>query len=508
MSTYIKGVTDVMPGPTAMAPDYSMLATTLSTLQNKYDKGFDQVKTMYDSLINGSLSSSDNEQFRSEYLKKADAALSKFAGVDLANPNNVQQATNVFKPLVNDVQYSRDLYLTKTQNNEFNKMLQVKNNTDEKIRTQYDPKMEQWLMLGKERLSEMKRDDGSIEKTTSNSFSPWEDPVIYAMKLAKDSGLKDISRETIEGLYLKKTTNGDQSYGPYKTWFNNVIGDKFDNQFRIEAELNHESAVKNLMAQDKNLTKNSAIESLAKSYSSIYVNQYNEGLDDLQGEIDTANQKLRDIKSTNKTGLTQAEVDIVNKIKAQRNTNINNLKKLQTEKVDDATLQKKAMELYVNNPAGTRVGAVKDSYARKFATDQAYTNTDVEYKPNTEGLQLQQQSFEWSKMIHQDQYQLGRDATQREFDLAKLQLTGEIKGGAGSSSVTISDPENVGKINTQQVYKETIVNAKNDAINPYSDNSVLAVAANLGLESGAVSTNQNFNLTMVKQAISAKAKGG
>ena len=137
MATYIKGVTDMMPGPTAIAPNYQLLSTTLSTLQNKYDKGFDQVKTMYNSLINSELSSSDNEQFKQDYLKKADAAMSKFAGVDLSNPNNVMQATSVFKPLVDDKQYVRDLFLTKRQNTEISKMLQTKNNSDEKIRTHY-----------------------------------------------------------------------------------------------------------------------------------------------------------------------------------------------------------------------------------------------------------------------------------------------------------------------------------------------------------------------------------
>jgi len=508
MSTYIKGVTDVMPGPKTMAPDYGMLSTALSTLQNKYDRGFDQVKTMYNSLINSPLSSSDNEQFRSEYLKKADAALSKFSGVDLSNPNNVQQATNVFKPLVNDVQYSRDLYLTKTQDNEISKMLQVKNNTDEKIRTQYNPKMERWLMLGKERLGEMKRDNGSIERATSNSFTPWEDPIEFAMAKAKEQDL-DITRETIEGFYFKKTKNGDQAYGPYKTWFNNVVGDRFSNQFRIEAELDHEDSVKGLMAQDKSLNRDSATQLLANEYSGRYVKQYNEQIDDLQSEVDEINLRFRTLKNTNTSGLSKAEYDTVMKLKDKRDNNLNLIKKLQTEKVDDATLQKKAVELYINNPAGTRVGAVKENYAKKFAYDQAYTNTSVDYTPNSVALQFQQQSFEWSKMLHQNEFQLGRDATQREFDLAKLQLTGEIKGGTGSANVSRTGPENVGEIPLQEVYKNTLLEASTKSVAPYSDNTVLAAAAGFTIKNGVVSTpaGTTFDLSKVGNAITKKSKG-
>ena len=142
MATYIKGVTDVLPGPTAMAPDYKLLGTALATLQNKYDKGFDQVKSMYSSMINRELSSSDNEKFRQDFLKKADAELSKLSGIDLSNPNNVTQASSIFKPLVNDKQYVKDLYLTESQGSEISKMEQTKTSSDSKIRETYDPKME------------------------------------------------------------------------------------------------------------------------------------------------------------------------------------------------------------------------------------------------------------------------------------------------------------------------------------------------------------------------------
>ena len=57
-----------------------------------------------------------------DFLKKADAELSRLSGVDLSNPNNVAQATNIFRPLVNDKQYVKDLYLTQAQDAEIQKM--------------------------------------------------------------------------------------------------------------------------------------------------------------------------------------------------------------------------------------------------------------------------------------------------------------------------------------------------------------------------------------------------
>lgn len=510
MSTYIKGVTDTLPGPTAMSPNYTLLQGTLSTLQKKYDRGFDQVKTMYNSLINSQLSSTDNEQFRSEYLKKADTALAQLSGVDLSNPNNVMKATSLFNPLVNDAQYSRDLYLTKTQDSEIGKMMQVKNSTDEKIRSQYDPKMEEWLMLGKQRLSQMKRDDGSIEKATSHTFSPWEDPVLYAMDLAKKQNL-NITRETIEGLYRKKVTNGEQAYSPYKTWFNNVIGDRFDNQFRIEGELEHERGLRSLMASDKTLTRESATQMLAQNFSTQYVKHYNEQIDDMQAEIDSANLTLRKMQSTYKGGLTKQQYDYVLQLKEQRDKYTDALNKYKLEKKDDGSLQQKAIELYMGNPAGVRMGSIKDAYAKAFAYNQAYTvDNKVELTPDSAAMQLQQQSYDWSKMLTQQKFELEKQGRQQEFELMKAQLTGEIKGGTGSAVPTLTQPTNVGEIGLDQAYINTIEDLNNKSITPYLNTTVLGMAAAaVKINNGVVTlpANATYDLVKVRAAIQKKASG-
>ena len=223
MATYIKGVTDIIPTQAAAQVDWNVISKGLTALQGRYNKGYEQVKSMYNSLINSALSSSDNEEFRQEFLKKADQYLSQMAGIDLANPNNVMQATQVFDPLVNDKQYVRDIYLTKTQKGEINKMLSVKNSTDTELRAQYNPTMERYLMIGQERLSQMKRDNGSIEAATPNMFSPWEDPVVWASNLAKEQGL-EFKYDYNEGFYKVTEINGGRSLGNYNTWFRNTIG--------------------------------------------------------------------------------------------------------------------------------------------------------------------------------------------------------------------------------------------------------------------------------------------
>jgi hypothetical protein len=512
MATYIKGVTDVLPGPTAMAPNYALLHSTLSTLQNKYDRGFDAVKSMYTSMINGELSSSDNEQFRQEFLKKADAQLSKFSGVDLSNPNNVSQATNVFKPLVNDKQYVKDLYLTKSQNAEIEKMESTKTSTDAKIRAEYDPKMEEWLYLGKKRLTEMKRDDGSIDKATYNKFFAWENPIEYAQKIAKDQGLS-LETKTIEGLYFHHKINGKDAVGPFADWFEDVIGDKFDNQFRIEGELDYEHGVQALMKQDNTLTRESATQKMAQDFSTQYVKTYNEKLQSYKDKITNIDNGIRAAKRNNPNGVTADKAQEIKDLIKYKNEISDAVTKLTNEKGTDEEFQKKAVDLFINNPAGTYLDKVRRSYGLAFANVQSKTNVKDNYEPNSVAMQLQEQSFQMKKM--REEKALSWAYKQKEMDLAyqydlskittKLQLEGKLAGQTGAS---YGPTEDAGTYSVDYLFKKQGSDNYDKVVNGYTNDVVLSLAANIPYQDGAMIIEKgNLNMTVVKDALRLRANG-
>jgi len=512
MATFIKGVTDVLPGPTAMAPNYALLHSTLTTLQNKYDRGFDQVKSMYNSMINSELSSSDNEQFRQEFLKKADAQLSKFAGVDLSNPNNVGQALNVFKPLVNDKQYVRDLYLTKAQNSEIGTMESAKVSTDAKIRGGYDPKMEEWLYLGKKRLTEMKRDDGSIEKATVHKFFPWENPITYAQKIAKDQGLS-LETKTIEGLYFHHKINGKDAVGPFADWFEEVIGDKFDNQFRIEAELDYEHAVQGMMKQDNTLTREAATQKMAQDFSTEYVKIYNDRIESLNTKITTIDNAIRAAKRNNPNGVPASKVEEMKQLIEYKKQISDAVTKLTTEKGTDQEFQKKAVDLFINNPASTYMDKVRRSYALSFGQSQSKTNVKDNYEPNSVAMQLQEQSFQMKKM--REEKALAWAYKQKEMELAynydisketiKLQLEGKLAGQTGAA---YGPAENAGTYTVDYLFRKQGVDNFNKVVNSYTNDIVLSLAANIPYQNGAmIIENGNLNMTVVKDALKLRANG-
>lgn len=509
MATYIKGVTDVLPGPTAMAPDYKLLSTALSTLQSKYDKGFDQVKSMYDSLINEQLSSTDNEKFRQDYLKKADSELSRVSGVDLANPNNVMQATNIFKPLVNDRQYVKDLYLTRAQSSELQKMESVKNSTDAKIRAGYNQTMEKWLQIGRRRLTEMKRDDGSIEAATYNKFAPWENPIDYAMAKAKDQGL-DYKRTEIEGMYFKYITNGEQAVGTFKNWFGDVIGDKFDNQFRIEGDVRYEERLQSMMAQDKTLDRRSATEKLAQEFSGSYVKLANEQINNYQTKVGTINNEVKRLQRKYPNGVPAAQAEQIKAALKQKVALEDAVKKLKAEKGTDQEFQQKAIGLFMNNPAGTYVNKIKDEYAQGFANIWA-SDSDIDYKPNQVALQKDQQAFESAqqakRFAHDKEMKILGIEADRALKYEELMLKGELKNQA--TGAAYGSPMDAGKYSIEYLYRQSQINNFDKTVNAYMDERVLAAAANLKYEKGLaiLPANSGFDLTIVKKAILAKANG-
>jgi hypothetical protein len=518
MATYIKGVTDTIPNSIPFQANYKMISDTLSNLQQRYNKGFDQVKSMYSSLMNDSLSSSDNEQFRQEYLKKADAQLSKLSGVDFANASNVLQAKGLFRPLVNDTQYVTDLYKTKAQNLELSKMQSVKLSTDQKVHAQYSPIMEEYLMLGKERLSKMKRDDGSIEAAQVHQFTPWQDPIEYASDLAKKQGLS-FEKDQINGMYIIHSKNGAQSVGTYKTWYDAAIGDKFDNQYRIEAEVKNERNIRAEMQSNPNLTRDQVIDKLANTFSGRYTELYNNQINDLEGKANEIDRQMRKLMNAYKGKFDPKYAETVNAYTKQKNDINVALAKLKKEKGTDEEFQKKAVDMYKNNPTGVYMSEIKNNYAERFAEKQAYGDTSVEYKPNQVAIvqfQEQQQwarlnatqSFEWQKFVAGKEWDQKKMELQYNMDLEKLRLEGKINGA--NSGATLGNAEVVGATSSSMVYRETIADTYDKSTKIYKNENVLAVAAGLSsnIKNHSLTQDQNdVNISVVSQAIDNKFKG-
>lgn len=206
MATYIQGLTDYIPQLQPFKPDYNFYANALQTKQAQYDAGYNQVSSLYGSLLNSPMLRDSNIQRRDEFFKEADAQIKKISGMDLSDERNVAAAADVFKPFYEDKHIIKDMSITKQFYNELGRAEGLRNCTDpKKCGGQY---WETGVKAMHYQADEFRKasDDDSL------SFSPirytsYINVYEKATQAAKDLGL-NIKVDSRSGGYIVTKKNG------------------------------------------------------------------------------------------------------------------------------------------------------------------------------------------------------------------------------------------------------------------------------------------------------------
>lgn len=262
MSTYLQGVTD-SPSPMELyKPDYSFLTQVYNTKQAEYDTGFNYVKSLYNSALNGDLTSEDNQRYRAEVFKKIQNTLKDASTLDLSNPANIEYAKEAVNPIVKDRELAYDMAVSSRHKNEMRKLEQVRTSLDPKISSQYNNYSKLAIQYATEDLRNSKRGDGSIMRVSPQQFIPYQDVVADLNKAYKELGL-NIKVEQVTGTgYIYKQTNGKMAYAPFTKWAMQAIGNKYDAQFQQQGYVEAETMIRNTM-QAQNISRQDAINSFA-----------------------------------------------------------------------------------------------------------------------------------------------------------------------------------------------------------------------------------------------------
>jgi D-ribose pyranose/furanose isomerase RbsD len=213
MSTYLQGVTDFIPQFQPFQPDLNFYATALQTKQNQYDTNYKALNNVYGQYFYADLTHGDNLKKKDELIKAIDFNLKRVSGLDLSLDQNVDQATQVFKPFYQDKHLMKDMAWTKNINSEKAYGAGLKNSRDEKQRSQYWDDGLKFLQYKTEEFKE-----ASLEETMNMgnvSYTPYVNVIEKAQKIAKDQGYKvETIRPTADGKWMVKTTNGENILEP------------------------------------------------------------------------------------------------------------------------------------------------------------------------------------------------------------------------------------------------------------------------------------------------------
>lgn len=223
MATYT-GQTDYISKIQPTEPNLAFDAQILQTKQSKYDANHKKVSELYGSLLNASMTRTDNIQARDEFFQIINDDIKRMGGLDFSLDQNVQAAAGVFQSIYTNNNIVKDMVWTRNYNSEVDRGESFKNCLDAtKCGGQWWEEGERYLQYKKTEFKNASA--GDAMNMSDPEFVPYTNVMEKAMKIAKDAGLS-ITMDSFspDGQYLITTKNGIQLKSPLTQLFGETIG--------------------------------------------------------------------------------------------------------------------------------------------------------------------------------------------------------------------------------------------------------------------------------------------
>jgi hypothetical protein len=209
MATYLQNVTDYVPQLQPFQPDLNFYGNIMQTKQTQYDTNWKSLNKMYGQYYNADLTRDENIAKKDNYLNQIEFNLQRVSQLDLSLEQNVDQATQIFKPFYEDKGLMKDMAETKNYMTEVSYGESLKNAYDVKEREKYWDEAIQELQYKRQEFKEASAEDAM--SMSIGKYTPNVNVAERAQKVIKDAGL---SMETVSfsegGKFIIKTKNGQQ----------------------------------------------------------------------------------------------------------------------------------------------------------------------------------------------------------------------------------------------------------------------------------------------------------
>jgi hypothetical protein len=223
MATYIQGVTDYIPQFQPFQPDLNFYAKIMQTKQSQYDSNWKALNKVYGQYFYADLTREPNIKKKEELLKQIEFNLKRVSGLDLSLEQNVNQATQVFKPFYEDGNLMKDMAWTKTFNRETGRASALKGSVNEVDRKQYWDTGVKEMQYKREEFKNATDDEAMSFGNVS--YTPYVNTMEKALKIAKDAG---ISAESVtfsdDQRWIITQKNGKQLIEPLSKLFEATLG--------------------------------------------------------------------------------------------------------------------------------------------------------------------------------------------------------------------------------------------------------------------------------------------
>jgi hypothetical protein len=308
MATYLQGVTDYIPQLQPFQPDLNLYANVLQTKQTQYDTAWKSLNSVYGQYYYADLSRENNIERKEEIIKNIDFNLKRVAGLDLSLTQNVQQATQVFKPFYEDKYLMKDMAWTKNYSNQRNRAEGYKNSLKEEQRGMYWDGGVRAMDYMKEEFQESS--DADSLSFGNAEYTPYVNAIKEAQKVAKEAGLSiEADSFSEDGRWIVTTKNGEQLIPTLSRLFEAQLGSDPAIQavYKTQAYLDRKDYASSNAAQfngDKNAAEMQYLQNnytMLKEQQRIQYQQMEEENSSYDAKIKDVEKQLKTKKSADLT---------------------------------------------------------------------------------------------------------------------------------------------------------------------------------------------------------------
>jgi len=308
MATYLQGVTDYIPQYQPFQPDLNFYNNVLQTKQTQYDTNWKALNKMYGQYYHADLTREPNIAKKDNYLKQIEFNLQRVSQLDLSLEQNVDQATQIFKPFYEDKGLMKDMAWTKNYTTQLGRAQGLQGSNDAKERAQYWSDGVAAMNFKRDEFKEASDDDAmSFENV---AYTPYVNAVEKAQEVAKEAGLSIESVEfSKDGRWLIKSKNGEQLIEPLQKLFEARLGNDpaIQDVYRTQAYVNRKNYAYSNAAQfngDKNLAEMKYLEDSFKTLKTQSTIRYNA----LKERSTSYDAKIADLEKQVSSGTASPEV--------------------------------------------------------------------------------------------------------------------------------------------------------------------------------------------------------
>jgi len=249
MATYLPGVQPFIPDYQPFQPDLNFYANTLQTKQTQYDTNWKHLNDVYGKYFYADVLRPGDQEKKDKLIKDIDFELKRVSGLDLSLQQNLQQATQVFRPFYEDKTLMHDMAYTANFKQDRGAAMALKNNVDEKKAGKYWNEGIEFMDIMKDKFV------NSSDQESLTMWSPEYTPYVNAIETYTDLAKKlDIKADIVTPgpQWMVRQRNGDLIYEPlvniFKSEYANNPG--LQEVYKVQSVVNRNRSIKKYMAND------------------------------------------------------------------------------------------------------------------------------------------------------------------------------------------------------------------------------------------------------------------